>query len=113
MKRNTQQKITFLNLLKGKFLVDNSAPQKWKFLIFIIFLNFLMILSSHKLNSKVFLLANLKEETNELHTQFAQIHSKLMKIQLESELIKEIGNDSLKSLDKNPFKIIVNRKNDN
>lgn len=113
MVKQIKQKISFSNLLKGKFLIDNSAPQNWKFLIFILFLGFLMILSSHSLNAKVSKLTKLKEDNDELYTHFAQIHSRLMKIQLESELVIEVYKDSLKSLEKHPFKIIVNKKHGN
>jgi hypothetical protein len=45
-KNISKNKITFTNLLKGKFLVDDDAPQNWGFLLFILFLGFLMVLSS-------------------------------------------------------------------
>lgn len=72
-----------------------------------------MIFSSHKLNYKIARITVLKEENEELKTKYTQIHSKLMKIQLESELVFQFKKDSLYSLDKNPFKIIVSKKHDN
>lgn len=112
MKSKIKEKISILNLVKGKFLVDNSAPENFRFLIFILFLGFLVILSSHNLNHKVYMINQLKEEIDELNMEFTEIHSKLIKLQLESELASQVKNDCLKSLDKNPFKIIVNKQYD-
>ncbi|MCB9202294.1 MAG: S-adenosyl-methyltransferase [Flavobacteriales bacterium] len=109
VKKKTKNKITLSSLLKGKFLVDEDAPQNWKFLFFIFFLGFLMVLSSHSLNNKVSEITKLKEQTDELKTQYAHTHSKLMKLRMESELAEKTRNDSLKSLEKNPSKIVVKR----
>ena len=108
-KQKPKNKISFKDILRGKFLIGESAPQNWKFLLFILFLGFLMILSSHNLNNKVTQITKLKEETDELKTQYANVHSKLMKLRLESELVEQVLKDSLKSLEKNPTKIVVKR----
>ncbi len=110
MSKNTKKNtITLANLLKGKFLVNDDAPQNWRFLLFILFLGFLMVLSSHGLNNKVSRISKLKEETDELRTEYTEVHSKLMKLKLETELVEQVLKDSLKSLEKNPTKIVVKK----
>lgn len=87
MNTNKKNKF-FLTLLQEKISMDNISIYNWIFFIFILFLGFLMIFSSHSLNSKVFKINQLKEEVNDLQSQLIQIYIKLMKSSLDSDLVK-------------------------
>lgn len=112
MNTNNKKK-SFLILVQEKILLDNFLMSSWSFFIFILFLGFLMILSSHSLNSKILKINTLKKETDELRSQSAQINANLMKMRLDADLANQLSKDSLKSLQTNSLKIFVNKKHDN
>jgi hypothetical protein len=49
----------------------------------------------------------LKDQAEEYKSRNAYAQSKLMKIKLESELIKEVEKDSLMALETHPLKLLI------
>ena len=106
-KRKTYNKMSIKDILKGKFLVEGNAFSNWKFLMFLILLAFIMITSAHLTDTKVVSIEKKKERLDELKARYALQQSKLLKLQLESELAIQMQSDSLESLEEHPIKIVV------
>ena len=96
------------NILRGKFLVEGKeATKNWGMILFLFILGIIMITSSHSVDKKVYEIAKLNEEVNELKSQFVDIRSRLQKIKLESSLLEKLKNKGLKQPEKPPQKIKV------
>ncbi|MDR1876770.1 MAG: hypothetical protein LBQ84_04020 [Flavobacteriaceae bacterium] len=110
--RNKTKSRTVSDILRGKFLVEGDAFSVWKFILFTVVLSLLSISSSHIVDEKVVEISELKEKAEEYKARYALIHSKLMKLKVESELEDMVIVDSLYALDKQPYKILVTRVED-
>lgn len=74
-------------ILKGTFLVSDDAFKNWRFIIFVSVLAIVMIASSHSADKKVYEIARLKNEVNEMRSEFIDGRSRLMKLKMESAVI--------------------------
>jgi len=102
------------NILKGKFLVDEDASKNWTFIVYLAFLALLMIASSHSIDKKVQRLAKLTKERKELREERIATSSDLMKLKLQSAIVKKLENQGLFMPDKPAIKIIeVSKKKTN
>ncbi len=93
------------NILKGKFLVDEDALKNWIFIIFLTVLGLIMISSSHSVDRKVQKIAKLTKQKKELRAQFIATRSDLMKMKLESNIVKKLEGTGLFVSNKPPVKI--------
>ncbi|MCF8273577.1 MAG: S-adenosyl-methyltransferase [Flavobacteriaceae bacterium] len=75
------------SVLKGTFLVSDDSFKNWRVIIFISSLAIVMIASSHSADKKVYEIARLKNEVNEMRSEFIDGRSKLMKLKMESEIM--------------------------
>ena len=100
-------KQTLYNILKGKFLVDESAPKNWYMLVFLAGLALMMIASSHSIDKKVQEIAVLNKEMRERRDIFIATRSDLMKLKMESSIIKKLEEKGLFIPENPPKKIIV------
>jgi len=100
-------KQTIYDILKGKFLIADDAMKNWRMLLFLSFLAIIMIASSHNAESKVHKIAALNNEVRELRTQFVDGKTELMRLKMESSIIKKMTRKGLKRPTAPPRKIIV------
>lgn len=100
-------KQTIYDILKGKFLIADDAMKNWRMLLFLSFLAIIMIASSHNAESKVHEIAKLNNEVRELRTQFVDGKTELMRLKMESSIIKKMTQKGLKRPASPPRKIIV------
>ncbi len=100
-------KQTIYDILKGKFLIADDAMKNWRMLMFLSFLAIVMIASSHNAESKVHKIAGLNNEVRELRTQFVDGKTELMRLKMESSIIKKMTQKGLKRPTRPPQKIIV------
>ena len=100
-------KQTIYDLLRGKFLVDEDAPKNWRMLIFLASLALIMIGSSHSIDKKVQGIAALNKEMRELRSAFVATRSDLMKLKMESSIIKKLEAKGLFIAENPPQKILV------
>ncbi len=100
---SVKQKV--FDILKGKFLVDDDALKNWVFIIFITVLGLFMISSSHSIDRKVQKIALLNKQKKELRAQFIATRSDLMKMKMESSIIKKLENTGLFVSNEPPVKI--------
>ncbi len=76
------------NILKGTFLVSDDSFKSWRFILFISGLAIIMIASSHSADKKVYEIAQLKNDVKEMRSAFVDGRSKLMKLKMESVVVK-------------------------
>ena len=103
----TKVKQTIYDVLRGKFLVDEGASKNWGMLIFLASLALIMIGSSHSIDKKVQKIAVLNKEMRELRDVFIATRSDLMKLKMESSIIKKLEKKGLYIAESPPQKIIV------
>lgn len=100
-------KKSLYDLLKGKFLIHENAFKNWKFIIFISFLVLVMIASAHRADKKVHQITKLNNQVKELRSEFVDNRSKLMKVKMESKVIKKLKDRGLEPSSTPPKKIII------
>ncbi len=100
-------KQTVYDILKGKFLIADDAMKNWRMLLFLSFLAIIMIASSHNAERKVHEIARLNNEVRELRTQFVDGKTELMRLKMESSIIRKMTQEGLKRPATPPQKIIV------
>ena len=103
-------KTKLLNILKGRFLVNEDAVKNWRFIGFSILLVLIMISSSHKAEKKVFEIGDLDKRVKELRSEYVDLRSQLMKLKLESKIAVKMNARGLKSSEVPPKKIKVIKK---
>jgi hypothetical protein len=102
-----KKKLTFMDIIKGNFLNRDEVKAHYKYFVFIFGLLMVMIYSNHLVNKKIEHVNKLKEETEEYKSRNAYAQSRLIKIRMESELGKEMVQDSLVSLESHPMKLLI------
>lgn len=100
-------KKSIYNILKGTFLVSDDSFKNWRFIIFISGLAIIMIASSHSADKKVYQMARLKNEVKEKRSEFVDGRSKLMKLKMESVVLRKMQNKGITASVIPPKKIKV------
>ena len=100
-------KQNFLNIIKGKFLVNDDALKNWRFIIFLSFLALVMIASSHSADKKVHQIAKLSNQVKELKSEYVDIRMKLMQSKMESKIISAMSERGLVPSETAPQKIKI------
>ncbi|BAR92004.1 FtsL-like putative cell division protein [Blattabacterium cuenoti] len=98
------------DILKGKFLVKKDAYRSWNFIVFITVLSLISITSSHMMDRKIRKITKISEEIKELKSEYADLHSKCMKMQLASFIKKKLVN-GLKHLESPPYELVIIEEN--
>ena len=102
-----KKKLTFMDIVKGNFLNRDEVKAHYKYFLFIFGLLLVMIYCNHLVSNKIEHVNKLKEETEEYKSRNAYAQSRLIKIRMESELGKEMMQDSLVSLESHPMKLLI------
>lgn len=102
-----QKKLTFIDIVKGNFLNSDEVKIHYKYFLLVFFLLMIMIYSNHLVSQKIEMVNELKEQTEEFKSRNAYAQSRLIKVKLESELGKEMVQDSLLSLENHPHKLLI------
>ena len=101
MKRN------IYDILKGKFLISDDSFKNWRVIIFISSLAIVMIASSHSADKKVHEIAQLNNEVKEWRSAFVEGRSRLMRLKMESSIIKKVAQKELTPSTTPPKKIRI------
>jgi hypothetical protein len=88
-------KKSIYSILKGTFLVSDDSFKNWRVIIFISSLAIVMIASSHSADKKVYEIARLKNEVKEMRSAFVDGRSKLMRLKMESEVVKAMSEKGI------------------
>lgn len=99
------------SILRGKFLISEDSFKNWRLILFLSSLAIIMIASSHSADRKVHEIAKLNEEVKELRSAFVDGRSKLMKLKMESSVVKKLANRGLYPSEIPPKKIKVKPQN--
>jgi len=102
-----QKKLTFIDIIKGNFLNRDEVKIHYRYFMLVFLLLMIMIYSNHLVSKKIELVNDLKEQTEEYKSRNAYAQSRLIKVKLESELGKEMVEDSLLSLENHPHKLLI------
>lgn len=106
-----KKKLTFIDIIKGNFLNRDEVKVHYKYFLFIFALMLIMIYTNHLVNKKIEEANQLKEQTEDYKSRNADAQRRLIKIRMESELGKEMIQDSLMSLENHPMKILIKPDN--
>ena len=102
-----QKRLTFIDVIKGNFLNRDEVKIHYKYFMLVFLLMMIMIYSNHLVSQKIEMVNDLKEQTEEYKSRNAYAQSRLIKVKLESELGKEMVQDSLLSLENHPHKLLI------
>jgi hypothetical protein len=95
------------DILKGKFLISDDSFKNWRVIIFISVLAIIMIASSHSADKKVLEIAQLGNEVKEWRSAFVEGRSKLMRLKMESSIVKKVAIKELTPSTVPPKKIRI------
>ena len=94
-------------ILKGRFLVSEDSVKNWRFIVFAAVLALMMIASAHNAEKKVHEIARLDRKAKELRSEYVDVRSILMKLKMESEIVKKVKKRGLEPSKFPPQKIKV------
>lgn len=106
-KVNRKKKLTFADIIKGHFLNREELSPYYGLSVAILFMMIVQVYLSHLVSRKVVKINDLKERTEEYKSRNAYAESRLIKIKLESELVKAVQKDSLLPLENHPHKLLI------
>ncbi len=92
-------------------MVSDDAFRNWRFILFISGLAIIMIASSHSADQKVYEIARLKNEVKEMRSAFVDGRSKLMRLKMESHVVRVMKEKGLATSVIPPKKIKVKSQN--
>ncbi len=95
------------DILKGKFLISDDSFKNWRIIIFVSMLAIIMIASSHSADKKVHEIAQMNNEVKEWRSAFVETRSKLMRLKMESSIIKKVAEKELAPSTVPPKKIRI------
>ena len=90
--------------------MSDDSFKNWKMILFISVLAIFMIASSHSADEKVYEIARLKNEVNELRSAFIDGRSKLMRLKMESVVVSKMKEKGLSPSVIPPKKIKVKKQ---
>ncbi|WP_179343742.1 FtsL-like putative cell division protein [Winogradskyella ursingii] len=100
-------KKSIYSILRGKFLISDDSFKNWRIIIFVSVLAIIMIASSHSADKKVHEIARLTNEVKEMRSAFVDGRSKLMRLKMESSIIKKMADKGVQISEIPPTKIKV------
>lgn len=83
------------DVLKGRFLTDESSFKNWRLIVFIVGLLLIMITSAHRADQKVLQIAELNKKKRELNAEFIDTGTTLTRMKLESTVRRQVKNKGL------------------
>jgi len=83
-------KKSIYGILRGTFLISDDSFKNWRVILFISGLAIIMIASAHSADKKVFEISRLSDEVKDLRSAFVDGRSKLMRLKMESTIIKKV-----------------------
>ena len=96
----------FLSFLNLNFLLNDDSLKNWRIIIFVSLLALIMIYSGHSAENKIFKIAKLNENINELKNEFIDKRSELIQLKMESKISLKLIHLDLEPANKPPIKIV-------
>lgn len=95
------------SFLKGDFLTRKDSLKTWVFILYVTFLAMIMIASSHSAEKKVYKVAELNQELQELRSEFVDTRKRLMRLKMESNIAEIMSERGIYTSLTPAYKIIV------
>ena len=99
----------WIDLIKGKFLVDENSTKNWRFVLFLVLLAIISIAASHQTDKKIYEIAQLKYELKELKTEFVSTRTNLVYKKMEKQMIRKAKKFGLEPSKHPPIKIQIHQ----
>jgi len=91
-------------------LIDEDAAKNWRFILFATVLAIVMIASAHRAETKVHQINTLDKRVKELRSEYVDLRSVLMKLKMESVVVKKVKASGLVTSNVPPQKIKITNK---
>ena len=103
-------KKSIYEILKGGFLINESAFKNWRMIIFIVALLLIMISSAHSSDKKVKQISELNKLKRELRAEYKDTQTTLMRMEMESNIRQKAKKMGLLPSETPPKRIKVINK---
>ncbi len=97
----------FFDIIRGQFLMNDTASKSWMFIVYLSFLALVMIAVSHRTDEKVHKITQMSTELKELKSRYVDVRMQRMQLQLESEIISKMETRGLAPSYTPPVKIVI------
>lgn len=98
---------SFFNLIRGQFLMNDTASKNWIFIVYLSVLALIMISISHRTDEKVHEITQKSMELKEMKSRYIDVRMQRMQLQLESEIIGKMEARGLAPSFTPPVKIVI------
>ena len=98
------------DLLKGSFLIDESAFKNWRMIIFIALLLLILISNAHNADKKVLEISELNNLKRRLRAEYIDTQTTLMRMKMESNIRVKAKKMGLEPAQNPPIRIKVVKK---
>jgi len=95
------------DVLKGRFLTDESAFKNWRMIIFIVALLLILISNAHNADKKVLKISELNKLKRELKAEYIDTQTTLMRMKMESNIREKAKQMGLQPTQTPPKRIKV------
>ena len=99
-----------LNILLGKFLIDQINSSNLKLILFVFSMAFTLIFLSHSVDSKIYKINTLSNDVSAVESNFIDQRKILMNIRMESNIRKKLIDKNIEPSLKSPLKILVSNE---
>lgn len=99
----------FFNLIRGQFLMNETASRNWMFIVYLSVLALIMIAISHRTDEKVHEITQKSTNLKEIKSRYVDVRMKRMQLQLESEIIGKMEVRGLQPSNTPPVKIVIDK----
>ena len=99
-----------INILLGKFLIDQINSNNLKLILFIFSMAFTLIFLSHSVDSKIYKINTLSNDVSAVESNFIDQRKILMNIRMESKIRKKLIDKNIEPSLKSPLKILVSNE---
>lgn len=101
---------SFFNLIRGQFLMNETASRSWMFIVYLSVLALIMISVSHRTDEKVHEITQKSTELKEIKSRYVDVRMQRMQLQLESVIIGKMKSRGLAPSNTPPTKIIIDEE---
>ncbi len=96
-----------IDIIKGKFLIQDGAIRNWSFILFCAALALIMIASSHSADKKVYQIAELKSQMKALRSEYVDTKKDVMQLKMESNVAKIMTKRGIRLSKEPPYELII------
>ena len=99
-----------LNILLGKFLIDQINSNNLKIILLVFLMAFTLIFLSHSVDSKIYKINSLSNDVSAIESNLIDQRKFLMNVRMESNIRKKLIEKNIEPSLKSPLKILVSNE---